>query len=289
MDRHTGSRRTRRQFLAAGALAGGAAFGAGHAFLVAPRDLRVTRISVRIPRLPVGPAVRILHLSDFHVSSVVPFDLIERAIALGLEEKPDLAVLTGDFWSRRPDDTSPLVRALRRLSDAVPCFACAGNHDGGRWVAPVGGYPDLAPLRNVLEQGGVRLLWNQGHTVRAGGRSVELVGLGDLWARECSPATAFANLGAPGGTPRIVLSHNPDSKDLLRDSAWDLMLCGHTHGGQLVVPLLGWRPFAPVRDLLYVEGLHGWMDRQVYTTRGVGNLHGLRINCPPEVSVLEVG
>lgn len=55
------------------------------------------------------------------------------------------------------------------------------------------------------------------------------------------------------------------------------------------MPLLGWRPFAPVRDLRYVEGLHGWMDRQIYTTRGVGNLHGLRFNCPPEVSLLEIG
>lgn len=67
------------------------------------------------------------------------------------------------------------------------------------------------------------------------------------------------------------------------------MLSGHTHGGQIVVPLLGWRPFAPVRDLRYVEGLHEWSGRQIYTTRGVGNLHGLRFNCPPEVSVLEVG
>ncbi len=289
MGRRTGSSRTRRQFLAAGALAVAGGTGLGYATLVAPRDLRVTRFPVQIPRLPAGPAVRILHLSDFHASSAVPYDLIERAAVLGLAEKPDLAVLTGDFWSRRPDDTAPLVRILRRLSDTVPCFACAGNHDGGRWVAPVGGYPDLAALRDVLGRGGVRLLWNQSHMLRAGGRAVELVGLGDLWARECSPATAFANLGAPGGAPRIVLSHNPDSKDLLRDSAWDLMLCGHTHGGQLVVPLLGWRPFAPVRDLRYVEGLHGWMDRQIYTTRGVGNLHGLRFNCPPEVSVLDVG
>jgi uncharacterized protein len=65
------------------------------------------------------------------------------------------------------------------------------------------------------------------------------------------------------------------------------MVCGHTHGGQIRLPLLG-TPFAPVIDMRYVEGLHPWNDRQIYITRGVGNLHGLRFNCPPQVSLLEV-
>jgi predicted MPP superfamily phosphohydrolase len=64
-----------------------------------------------------------------------------------------------------------------------------------------------------------------------------------------------------------------------------LLLCGHTHGGQIRLPFVG-TPFAPVRDKRFVEGLHQWDGRWMYITRGVGNLHGVRFNCPPEVSLL---
>ena len=66
---------------------------------------------------------------------------------------------------------------------------------------------------------------------------------------------------------------------------WDLMLSGHTHGGQLWIPFIG-APFAPVRDKRFVKGLVRWQNRWVHVTKGVGNLHGMRLNCPPEVSLL---
>ncbi len=86
---------------------------------------------------------------------------------------------------------------------------------------------------------------------------------------------------------RIVLSHNPDSKELLRDYSWDLLLCGHTHGGQLSLPILG-TPFAPVHDHRYVYGLNQWNGRFIHTTKGIGNRHGVRFNCRPEVAILSV-
>ena len=86
----------------------------------------------------------------------------------------------------------------------------------------------------------------------------------------------------------IMLSHNPDAKTALRDVPWDLMLCGHTHGGQITLPLLG-SPLAPIADKRFSEGLHTWDKRWIYVTRGVGSLLGMRFNCPPEVSILELG
>ncbi|MCV4655473.1 phosphodiesterase, partial [Escherichia coli] len=80
---------------------------------------------------------------------------------------------------------------------------------------------------------------------------------------------------------------NPDSKEVMRDEPWDLMLCGHTHGGQLRVPLVG-EPFAPVEDKRYVAGLNAFGERHIYTTRGVGSLYGLRLNSRPEVTMLEL-
>ena len=90
-----------------------------------------------------------------------------------------------------------------------------------------------------------------------------------------------------GQTPILCLAHNPDAKDALDGLPWDLMLAGHTHGGQVVLPFLG-PPVVPVRDRRFVSGLNGWSSRLIYTTRGVGNLYGLRVHCRPEVTLLDL-
>lgn len=129
---------------------------------------------------------------------------------------------------------------------------------------------------------GITVLFNQATVIATPNRQFELVGTGDLWAGQCKPPPASeANL------PRLMLAHNPDSKEVMRDEPWDLMLCGHTHGGQLHVPLVG-EPFAPVEDKRYVAGLNAFGERHIYTTRGVGSLYGLRLNCRPEVTMLEL-
>ena len=87
----------------------------------------------------------------------------------------------------------------------------------------------------------------------------------------------------------IVLCHNPDAKEILRDFDWDLMLSGHTHGGQFKIPFTDFAPLSPVKDLSMTEGLHEFQNRKIFITRGVGSLYGIRINCRPEASVLEFG
>jgi predicted MPP superfamily phosphohydrolase len=115
--------------------------------------------------------------------------------------------------------------------------------------------------------------------------SVRLVGVGDLWSNELDAPGAFRSVESSEAT--ILLSHNPDSKTVLRPFPWNLMLCGHTHGGQVIIPFEG-PAYAPVQDKRFVAGLRGWDGRQVYVSRGVGNLGGVRLRCRPEVSVLDV-
>src|SRR5262249_37650628 len=100
---------------------------------------------------------------------------------------------------------------------------------------------------------------------------------------EIDASCAFA--GVTESDNVILLSHNPDSKDALDSFPWELMLSGHTHGGQVVFPLLG-PVFAPVADKRYVEGLKPWQDRQLHVTRGIGSIRGIRFLCRPEVSML---
>jgi hypothetical protein len=257
-----------------------------YAFGVEPGWLERTVTQVKLPCKNLTRGVRVLHLSDFHASAVVPFSLIENAVTLGLEMKPDVICVTGDFVTdAAPVDVARYSRILRRLSDAAPSFAVLGNHDGGAWAASVGGLKDTSMVRGFLRNSGIPLLHNRSEVVRVRDQAIRFAGVADLWSGEVNADLAFAGVSAE--EPAILLVHNPDTKDALAGRPWDLMLSGHTHGGQVMLPLLG-DSFVPVRDKRFIAGLKPWNGRQIYITRGVGNVHGVRINCRPEVTVLDL-
>jgi uncharacterized protein len=294
----------RRHFLglAAGGLLGGGLGMLGYMHYLEPGWLQEHHEAVPLARPAVGGAagaggpVRLLHLSDFHLSEVVPLAFIEAAITQGLAWKPDLICYTGDFITRELPQEVAYQEQLARLAAAAPTWACLGNHDGGPWSGKRGGFETHDAILGLVRGAGITVLHNQCTTLTVRGVPLRLVGTGDLWSGECQPQMAFACAGEdPAGLAQqesaltILLSHNPDSKDKMTDYPWDLMLAGHTHGGQLRIPLTGDTPFAPVHDMRFVEGLHRWQDRWLYITRGVGNLHGMRFNCRPQISLLELG
>lgn len=246
------------------------------------------RMTHRVPVAGLRPRarIRILHLSDLHLSTFVPFSVIEQAIDLGLAAKPDLVCLTGDFITdASPFDENRYQRCLARLASAAPAFACLGNHDGGPWTASIGGFEDSLVVRRLLSSSGVTLLHNASRMVWARGQRLQLVGLGDIWNDEADASRAFVS--ADPDLPTVVLAHNPDAKDVVADYRWDVMIAGHTHGGQVLVPVVGTR-FVAIKDKRFVAGLRKWRNRQIYVTRGVGSLGGIRFNCRPEVTLLEL-
>jgi predicted MPP superfamily phosphohydrolase len=246
-----------------------------------PRWLRSAEHEVKLGAHP-EPPIRLLQLSDFHASECVSLEFIQGAVERGLELKPDLICLTGDFITWRYDRFDRYAEVLKPLAGIAPTFATLGNHDGGRWVGEAG-YRDTGLVRDLLERARIELLHNRSTRLSVRGRNLNLVGVGDLWAGEIDGAAAFADLTKDA--PTILLSHNPDSKEILGAHPWNLMLSGHTHGGQCDLVFFG-TPFAPVRDKRYVRGLNRWKDRWIHTSKGVGNLHGIRLNCRPEVSLL---
>jgi predicted MPP superfamily phosphohydrolase len=147
------------------------------------------------------------------------------------------------------------------------------------------GFKDTAVVCNLLRAANVALLHNRSEVVRVRDQAIRFAGVGDLWNDGVDGDLAFT--GVPADDPAILLAHNPDTKDALAERPWDLMLSGHTHGGQVVLPILG-AHFVPLRDKRFVAGLKEWNGRQVYVTRGVGNIDGVRVNCRPEVTVLDV-
>jgi predicted MPP superfamily phosphohydrolase len=261
-------------------LLGGAGTGLWMRF-VEPWWFKTTRRTVPIG---TGSDIRLLHLSDFHADPM-PLEYLRDTIRTAVKLKPDLICCTGDFITRRYDRWSEYAEVLAELSAAAPTFACLGNHDGGRWSRKAGGYSDTDLLRNALATARVRLLHNDATSISVRGKSLNLVGLGDWWAKEMEPDEAFGKVVPTTSIPTVLLSHNPDTKDLLPAYRWDLMLSGHTHGGQLSLPMIG-EPFAPIRDKRYVRDLHRWENRWLYITAGVGCLHTARFNCRPEISLL---
>jgi predicted MPP superfamily phosphohydrolase len=224
-------------------------------------------------------------MADLHASFLVTIPLIEQAVTMALAERPDVICVTGDFITDRQDiDTAGYIRVLRRLSSAAPTFAVLGNHDGGKWSGQRWGYSNHKVVERILEESGIELLHNRPVRVEVGERGLALTGVADLWSDEIDAGRAFAGLQ---GEPIVLLAHNPDTKDLLRRRPWDLMLSGHTHGGQVILPLSGY-DYIPVVDKRYVSGLKAWGTRQVHVTRGVGSYGGVRFRCRPEVSLLEL-
>ena len=271
---------SRRAFLAGAGIGGAAVL--GYSGFVEPGWLEVGRHEIKTNA--TGEPLRLLHLADLHASWCVSLERIEAGITLGLQGKPDLICVTGDFITTKFADMDNYARVLSRLAGAAPTFACLGNHDGGWWASHHHGHSDTQWVQTLLQKSGIELLHNRSTEVRLKNRALRLVGVGDPYSAEVQPARAFPR---PSATRPycLLLSHNPDTKRFLAPYSWDLMLCGHTHGGQLWLPVIG-APFAPVNDKRFIAGLYPWENRLIHITKGVGNIHGLRFNCRPEVSLL---
>jgi uncharacterized protein len=243
-----------------------------------PTWLEFTERHCPIPHL-TGP-ITLIHLSDLHASTVVPKSLIEHAVDLAIDARPDIICLTGDYVTTATGfDSAWYTSVLGKLARRAPTIAVFGNHDGGLWSASRGGFRTTAAVERILTRAGIQVLSND--SCKLG--DLQFAGPADLWTKQLDAARTFRD--ADPQAPTILLSHNPDSKTLLADHPWTLMLSGHTHGGQVVVPILGLSP-APVEDRNYISGLKPWRDRWIHVSRGVGNVHGVRFNCRPEVTRL---
>ena len=264
-----------------------AASAATYMRFVEPGWIEANHAEVPLGRGSGRRQLKLLHLSDLHASSVVSLDYLAEAIELGVSQHPDLICLTGDYITTTWKDWADYARLLERLSAAAPTFACLGNHDGGYWAHLHQGYPTTTEVQDLLAQARISLLDNASVGISLAGWNLNLVGVGDLFARQFRPTQAFHGWKPEKDNVTVVLSHNPDSKQLLRPYTWDLMLCGHTHGGQIELPLIG-APFAPIKDMHFIKGLHSWEHRWIHITKGIGNVWGLRFNCRPEISLLSL-
>ena len=254
----------------------------GYGTFIQRRDFGVREIDVPIPRLPPDlEGFRILQLSDIHRGLFLSDAELSAVIDASLGVKPHLAVITGDLISSRGDPLDSCISQLARLKAEAGVFGCMGNHE--QYAGAIH-YAEAAASRV-----GIRFLRQQAQALRIGAATLNLAGV-DYQRKEDKPhyLRGAERLIQPGAV-NILLSHNPDVFPVAAQQGYNLLLAGHTHGGQVTVEILD-ESINPARFFTpYVRGLYRLGGSAAYVTRGIGTI-GLptRIGAPPEISVLRL-
>ncbi|MDO8648842.1 MAG: metallophosphoesterase [Candidatus Peregrinibacteria bacterium] len=253
---------------------------------VEPSILRTTEFAVPFP---LSQPLRIVVLSDFHVGPYAQEADVQRVVDRANAVLPDLVLLAGDFVSV-PETDMDALKSLESLRASLGVFAVLGNHDIGEFRS-VGGSRYATgnraeDLTISLERMGITVLRNESRVVRTGDERFAIVGIDDLWSPSHNLPKAME---VEEGVPILLLSHNPD---VIREAKSDraaLIVSGHTHGGQIRLPLIG--PIAPIPTKLgrkYDQGIFPLGgSRTLAITRGVGATFArARLFAWPEVMVL---
>lgn len=244
---------------------------------VAPRHLRLEDVTVALPDLPAGLAgLRVGFLTDPHHDLGRPLALLEKGVALLNEARPDVIALGGDYVVKRAAGFDACTAVLGRLRAPLGVYAILGNHDywaGGNLIAEKLAAAGLTMLRNRARR-----------LIAPGGAPFWVAGLDDACRLRADLSITLA--GVPRDEFRILLAHEPEVADRVGGHRVDLQLSGHSHGGQVVLPFVG-PPLLPRLGRRYIRGLYRTPTHTVYTGRGVGGVPPyIRLNCPPEVTVL---
>jgi predicted MPP superfamily phosphohydrolase len=278
---------TRRRFLVTSAMAAvSAAVPLTAAEAEAEDDVRVTRLPIFVPNLPAALAgATIAHVTDLHLYQPEPHAAALRALAILERERPDLLVLTGDQWDQTAG-AAGYVEWLRARPKGLPTFAVLGNHEYAAGRGSRSG--TIQTAERIHERGEAELLVNRSRPVTLGKASLTVIGLDDLRHGEPRPER-FGHVLDPA-EPQLWLFHEPAQADRPgwpSSAAPFLMLAGHTHGGQIRLPLVP--AVTPSGSGPYLAGLYRTAHGPLYVSRGVGaSGPRIRYRCPAEVALFEL-
>lgn len=261
-----------------------------------PHNMELVNVRVKINALPLAfKGFKIALLSDFHSSLVVSRGHIEAAAQMAMNEKPDAIALAGDFISGHTKIRSRSVGKIRKryidrcveglsqLKAPYGIYAVLGNHDF--WS---GSHAVEMITSELSRRIGVVWLRNKNVKLEKDGELIDVLGVDDFWSRSCSLNKAYKSLN--GNSVKILLSHNPDINQRIdkEKREVDLVLSGHTHGGQMPLPFRNGEAIVPsIYGQKYREGRVEDGKRVTYVTRGVGHLLvPVRFNSPPEVTMI---
>jgi uncharacterized protein len=274
---------TRRNFfrLAAGSAAA-LAFYAGE---ISRHEIELIDVIIKLPRLPDAFAgMKVVQISDFHFQAYTEAMFLEAIVRRVNAQAPDLVLLTGDFISSKPLSQRMNMRLAYHCAEIlsrIECplrFAIMGNHDA---------LVSAHAVTDALTTHGIPVLVNRSVPIERQGQRIWLAGVEDVLQQRPDLSAALPPGARRDGEPTILLAHEPDFADYAMGRQIDLILSGHTHGGQILLPFLP-PLMLPDMGTKYVHGLFKLGDgMQLYVNRGLGAVNlPFRFRCPPEITAI---
>lgn len=247
------------------------------AAIAEPYMLTIEHERIALERLPKEfESFRIVQLSDIHHGPFSDKTQIERAVETANKLKPDIIALTGDYISKERHYAAPCAEMLGRLQARYGVYAVLGNHD--HWT-------DAALITDLFRAEGITVLVNQGMRFELNGAAFWLAGVDDTMVGLEDISLALA--GSRDDEMKLLLAHNPIILRRAARADVDLVLSGHTHGGQ--VALRSEQSQSGGRRRRFLKGLGRLGNTQIYVNRGLGTVVlPIRYGCPPEISLLEL-
>lgn len=289
---------------------------------VEPRLIFTTQLNLPIPNLPKDlNGLKILQISDIHLNNYCSKIFLDKLVKKCKSFQPDLIVITGDFICySHLEDPKKLKSLLQCFQAPFGCYAVLGNHDYAEFVSindngdydvitpPTGSSLSRAFLRliestklkkNTTEQAKnvpfhselnaliqdtpFKLLHNETAIISVKNTKLNICGLGEHCLQKADAAKGFQNYDK--NYPGIILLHNPDGSHALKDYPGNVILSGHTHGGQVNLPWM-WKKFTLLENTQFKKGLVKINDKWLYINRGLGSVLPFRLFSPPEILLL---
>lgn len=245
--------------------------------LIEPRILLTTRVTIKDDDVPVGlDGFRIVHLADIHHGPYLSIERVRKLVDRINRMEPDLILITGDYVHLNEKYIEPCFQELKRLKARYGILSVLGNHD--YWES-------AAMVRKGMREAGIEDLENRAKWIEARGVRFKVGGVGDLWEARQDLGPTISDISEEDFV--ILLEHNPDYIDQIPTRLIDLMLCGHTHGGQVTFFGL-YAPMLPIRGgQEYRSGVVQKGPMKVIISRGIGAITPpVRFFCPPQIILI---
>jgi hypothetical protein len=280
-DRAIPFQESRRRFFQASTAAICAAPVAAVAFgIISRKDFHVNEVDIKVPKLPSGlQNLRIVQLSDIHLGAFYSERDLARVVDAANGLRGDLAIVTGDLITVPRDPLHQCIRQLGRLKSGSGIWGCMGNHEH------FAGLEDAT--QEMSAKLGINFLRWQAQSLKFGDSLLNLVGVDYQSPRV--PYLVEAEELVDAGQFNLLLSHNPDVFPVAASKGFDLVLAGHTHGGQVNVDIFDKNLNVASFFTHYTKGLYTDANSSIYVNSGLGTIGmPVRLGAPPEITLIKL-